>query len=64
MVIKIINLLKKGENLAMYNHKTIKSPGDFTLFTPLYQEQGVDGFFFIKSISNLKHKLISFFKKE
>ena len=55
--------IKKGENLAVHNHKTIKSPGDFTIFMPLYQEQGEDGFFCIKSISNLKLKLISFLRK-
>ena len=55
--------IKKGENLAMHNHKTIKSPGNFTIFMPLYQEQGEDGFFFIKSISNFKLKLISFLRK-
>ena len=55
--------IKKGENLAVHNHKTIKSPGDFTIFMPLYQEQGEDGFFFIKSISNFKLKLISVLRK-
>ena len=55
--------ISKGEKLAMHNHRTIKSPGDFTIFMPLYQEQGNDGFFFIKSISHIKLKLISLLRR-
>jgi len=55
--------VKKGEKLAMHNQKIVKSPNNYTIFMPLYQQQGEDGFFFIKSITSLKLKLISLIRK-
>lgn len=55
--------IKKGEKLALHNQRIIKSPGDYTIFMPLYQDQGEDGFFFIKPITYLRLRIISMLRK-
>jgi predicted deacylase len=42
--------VKKGDELAVSNEKIIQSPYSARLFMPLYQKEGEDGFFIIKSI--------------
>jgi hypothetical protein len=55
--------IRKGEKLALHNQQIIKSPADYTIFMPLYQDQGDAGFFFIKPISYLRLKIISMLRK-
>ena len=55
--------IRKGEKLALHNQRIIKSPDDYTIFMPLYQDQGEDGFFFIKPITYLRLKIISMLRK-
>lgn len=42
--------IKKNELLAIQNGKEIRSEWDATIFMPLYQSQGNDGFFVIKEV--------------
>ncbi|HET8753237.1 MAG TPA: succinylglutamate desuccinylase/aspartoacylase family protein, partial [Salinimicrobium sp.] len=42
--------IKKDELLAIQNGKEIRSEWDATIFMPLYQSQGNDGFFIIKEV--------------
>lgn len=42
--------IEKGELLAIQNGKEIRSEWDATIFMPLYQSQGNDGFFVIKEV--------------
>ncbi|MDN3491738.1 M14 family metallopeptidase [Winogradskyella bathintestinalis] len=44
--------IKKGEPLATFNGKDIKSSWDAYIFMPLYQAKGNDGFFVVKDIEN------------
>ncbi len=47
---KSFQSVKKGDNLALSDGQKITSPYSGMLFMPLYQSQGKDGFFIIKSI--------------
>lgn len=51
--------VKKGQILASANDKTIKSKYSATLFMPLYQKRGNDGFFIIRKIEPFYLKLSS-----
>ncbi len=42
--------VKKGQQLAQSNGKTVYSPKKAKLFMPLYQSQGTDGFFAIRKV--------------
>ena len=42
--------VKKGEQLATEENKTIESPYSAKIFMPLYQKKGSEGFFIIKKI--------------
>lgn len=42
--------IKKGQTLARNQHGKIKAPGNGRIFLPLYQAQGIDGFFIIREI--------------
>ena len=42
--------VKKGEQLATEENKTIESPYSAKIFMPLYQQKGSEGFFIIKKI--------------
>jgi succinylglutamate desuccinylase len=48
---KNFQLLKKGQALATLNRKTLKAQESATVFMPLYQSQGSDGFFLIRKIA-------------
>jgi len=55
--------IKKGEVLAKDSGGEIKSPENGKIFMPLYQKQGNDGFFVIKSINPLWLKLSSILRR-
>lgn len=42
--------IKKGQLIAMQDGKEVKSEWDATIFMPLYQSQGNDGFFIIEEV--------------
>lgn len=42
--------IRKGQELAVYNNTEISAPHNGRIFMPLYQHQGSDGFFIIRSI--------------
>lgn len=42
--------VSKGEKMATSNHKTIRATSKSTIFMPLYQSKGEDGFFLIREI--------------
>ena len=46
----LISNIKKGTKLAVSNNKEIVSKHNATLFMPLYQDVGNDGFFIIRRI--------------
>ncbi|MBT8325769.1 MAG: aspartoacylase [Winogradskyella sp.] len=55
--------IKKGQILASSNGEIIKSQHNATLFMPLYQKTGNDGFFIIKKIRPFYLKLSAFLRK-
>lgn len=48
---KNFDVIKKGDSLASDKHGEIKAQSDGFLLMPLYQQQGEDGFFVVKSTS-------------
>lgn len=55
--------LKKGEEIAVHNHDTVKSEYDEMIFMPLYQSKGEDGFFIIRPIPKIFLNLSSKIRK-
>lgn len=55
--------IKKGTKLAVSNNKEIISEHNGTLFMPLYQDIGNDGFFIIKKIKPFFLSLSAFLRK-
>ncbi|WP_211223799.1 succinylglutamate desuccinylase/aspartoacylase domain-containing protein [Gaetbulibacter saemankumensis] len=49
--------ITKGTKLAINNNKEIQSPYNGSIFMPLYQKKGTDGFFIIKTIAPFFLKL-------
>lgn len=60
---KSFQKVTKGTALAIKNKKTIFAKKDTTLFMPLYQEQGAEAFFLIKSIPSWALSLSAFLRK-
>lgn len=60
---KSFQSIKKGDVLALSDGKNIASPSSGMLFMPLYQTQGNDGFFIIKSIPKFFLQLSAFLRK-
>lgn len=49
--------IQKGQELAVLNEQTITAPYSGKIFMPLYQKQGDDGFFLIRTIPKVFLKL-------
>ena len=56
--------VSEGEVLAVHNGKEIESPENCMVFMPLYQNQGQDGFFLVKSISNFWITISRFLREQ
>lgn len=55
--------IKKGTKLAISNTKEILSPFNGSIFMPLYQKKGSEGFFIIKPINPYVLKLSAFLRR-
>lgn len=55
--------VKKGSLLAYQNGDQITAPEDGSIFMPLYQNQGEDGFFIVKQLAKI-NLLLSFFLRK
>lgn len=55
--------IKKGTKLALSNNKELVSPFKGSIFMPLYQKRGAEGFFIIKPINPFFLKLSSILRR-
>ena len=55
--------IKKGTKLAISNNKEITAPSSGSVFMPLYQKRGAEGFFIIKPIRPFFLKLSAFLRR-
>jgi len=60
---KSFQKIAEGEELAVSDGRVIKAPESAHLFMPLYQKQGEDGFFVIRSIPSFFLKLSAMLRK-
>jgi len=54
--------IRKGQDLAVFNGQTIAAPYSGKIFMPLYQNQGDDGFFLIRTIPKVFLKISAFLR--
>lgn len=55
--------IKKGTKLAISNSKDLSAPYNGSIFMPLYQKKGAEGFFIIKSIKPFLLKLSTLLRR-
>ncbi|MDC8006333.1 succinylglutamate desuccinylase/aspartoacylase family protein [Aureisphaera galaxeae] len=55
--------IRKGQELANYQGEKVHAPQSGHIFMPLYQSQGTDGFFIIRTIPKVFLRLSAFLRK-